>query len=200
MSPRIPHTRESVAANIWKSGGCWLWMPKGFRGVYKSVPKIKFDGYLHRVAHIVWMHEGHTLGDNQYLQRTCGELSCVNPGHHEAKSSLMADYGMAGINATRTRCVHGHLLSGANLYVVPSSGQRKCRKCMKSRQLKHRDRVDSVRVLDGPSRPTKDGLGQRLAAGRSYVELAREYGLSDVAIRRWAKKWDLSSKRGKAKG
>ncbi len=200
MAPKITHTRESLRASIWKTGGCWLWMPKGFQGVYKATPKIKIDGFLQRVANVVWVYEGNALEANQYLQRTCKELSCVNPLHHEAKSDLLADYGVAAINAVRTHCTHGHLLSGANLYVAPGSGQRKCRKCMKSRQLKNRDRVDTVRVLDGSKRPTRDELAQALAAGRSYVQLAGEYGLSDVAIRRWAKKWGLASTRGKARG
>lgn len=93
-------------------------------------------------------------------------------------------------------CRNGHLLAGANLY-TESSGQRKCRSCQKARQDKHRDSVNRVRMLEGARQPTAGELTRMLAAGRSYRDLAREFGVSDVAIRRSAQKLGLSSTRAR---
>jgi hypothetical protein len=190
--------KESINASIYKTGSCWLWMPPHFKGVYKSVPKIKVNGYLQRVCHIVWIFEGNKLEENDYLVRKCRELTCVNPAHYELKSDFLSEYGVAAMNAVKTHCVHGHILFGNNLYVTPT-GERKCRKCMKARKAKHQDKLDSTRVFEGKRRPTKEELTKQLNNGVSYTQIARECGLSDVAIRRWAKKWGLSSKRGKSR-
>jgi hypothetical protein len=49
--------------------------------------------------------------------------------------------GGAAANAAKTQCVHGHPLSGENLYRNPWTGARSCRACARARHLRRHEKI-----------------------------------------------------------
>lgn len=65
------------------------------------------------------------------LDHLCRVRACVNPDHLEVvthRENIKRGTGPFAEKANATHCIHGHPLSGDNLYVRPQ-GQRKCRTC-----------------------------------------------------------------------
>jgi len=94
--------------------------------------------------------------------------------------------GPTANNAAKTLCDHGHDLEGDNLYVAPRSGQRKCRACMK------RIAEEKKARFKGPRRTKPGKVVLRIQMeDRTFVELGEHYGVSDTAVRKWAKGYGL---------
>jgi HNH endonuclease len=65
------------------------------------------------------------------LDHLCREKVCVFPEHLEpvsGRENSRRSRSPAALNARKTHCLRGHLLSGSNLYVFPG-GKRQCRIC-----------------------------------------------------------------------
>lgn len=70
--------------------------------------------------------------DGLELDHLCRNRACVNTEHLEAVTrqvNSLRGIGPTAINARKTHCPQGHPYSGANLYIIPSSGGRVCRVC-----------------------------------------------------------------------
>lgn len=64
------------------------------------------------------------------LDHLCRNHNCVNPEHLEAvphRVNVLRGIGITATNSRKTHCIHGHELSGGNLYIYDN--QRKCNKC-----------------------------------------------------------------------
>jgi hypothetical protein len=65
------------------------------------------------------------------LDHLCRTPLCFNPQHLEpvtSKENTMRGLGVSSLNAKKTHCKHGHLLSGNNL-VILHGNKRNCREC-----------------------------------------------------------------------
>ena len=110
-------------------GGCWLWTgAKSERG-YGVLNKI----YAHRIAYELLVGP---IPPNLEIDHLCRVHACVYPRHLEAvphKENLRRGHSPTAINARKTHCIHGHPLSGNNLYSYPNSERRACRTCRRLR-------------------------------------------------------------------
>lgn len=124
--PKVEEATD-LSPNGWRS--CWLWTASltgngyGYFGLEKGRMAL-----AHRFAYeyvIGPIPEGMTL------DHLCRRRTCVNPAHLEPVSmreNLLRGESPTAHNARKTHCVHGHPLSGENLYVDPR-GRRQCKEC-----------------------------------------------------------------------
>jgi hypothetical protein len=96
--------------------GCWLWIASGDRDGYG-----RFDhGAAHRWA---WMLYRGPIPEGMVLDHMCRVRSCVNPDHLRVVTprinALENSHAHAAVNAAKTHCIHGHPLSGDNLWIAP---------------------------------------------------------------------------------
>jgi len=108
--------------------GCWLWTGgtkgKGYGGCGRYHP----SGYAHRASYELMVGP---IPEGLQIDHLCRVRNCVNPDHLEAvtcRENLRRGVGVIGVNCAKTECIHGHPLSGPNLYVRPS-GKRECIAC-----------------------------------------------------------------------
>jgi len=89
--------------------------------------------YAHR-----WAYEQRfgAIPDGLHLDHLCRNTLCVNPDHLEPvtpRENILRGVSSPAKNARKEKCQHGHLLSGDNLYINPSTGHRSCRECSRDR-------------------------------------------------------------------
>ena len=135
---------ERFWTHVQKTDSCWLWTrtkDTGGYGVfclskpYRKVP-------AHRFAYGLLVGP---IPAGLDLDHLCRVRNCVNPAHLEPVTrheNLRRGVGVRTmVNAARTHCIRGHLLSGDNLY-VNLKGERHCRECarMHDRQRSPRKR------------------------------------------------------------
>jgi len=176
---------ERFWAKVEKTDDCWLWLgatsPEGF-GRFRSGT---WETSAPRYAYRLLVGE---LAPTELLHHACDEPRCVRPDHMfpvtPTEHALLID-SPPGINARKTKCIHGHPLSGKNLY-VDAEGGRRCRACRK--------RIISERTarFKGPRRPNPSKIVLKIQMERmSFVELGEYYGVTDTAVRKWARKYGL---------
>lgn len=116
----LPEDRPSL-------GQCWIWTGCT-NGRYGKVG----TQYAHRLAYET--AKG-AIPDSLQIDHLCRNTLCVNPDHLEAvtgRTNLLRSRGFAARQAAQTDCIHGHPLSGPNLY-VDKRGRRQCRECRRRR-------------------------------------------------------------------
>lgn len=111
--------------------GCWVWQHKKNNGGYGTISVNGRQMYAHRASYEAYVGR---IPDGLVIDHLCRNRACVNPSHLEPVSfseNLERGVGVPQIvNRHKTHCVHGHLLSGDNLY-QRNDGRRGCNVCRK---------------------------------------------------------------------
>lgn len=122
-----------------------------------ETPCIRFQGYIDNKGYGVLYLDGQRVGAHRAayhvfvgsvpqgleIDHLCRNRSCVNAEHLEPVTrgvNVLRGQGQGAINKRKTRCLRGHLLHGANLYV--NGRGRQCRECshMRGRQARLENR------------------------------------------------------------
>jgi len=121
---------------------CWWWIAArtggGYGYCYDSVAK-KIRR-AHRVAYQLFYG---TIPIGLELDHRCNRPACVNPTHLMAvthRANILRSDAPHAQNARKTHCIHGHPLSGDNLYRPPRGG-RQCRCCHAQRVARRQRRL-----------------------------------------------------------
>lgn len=108
---------------------CWPWSQSiGSHGYGQA-----WDGITVRLAHrCAWELTHGRIPDGLTIDHICRTRRCCNPAHLRLLTNLnnATDNGQG----RKTHCPSGHPYSGANLYIQPSNGSRRCRACAANRR------------------------------------------------------------------
>lgn len=181
-------------AKVRKLGesACWIWTARKDR---KGYGQFRVGSKRDGTRRLIFAHQfsfelaGGLIGEGQVVDHVCRNPSCVNPGHLQTitrRKNWENGISPAAINARKTHCINGHPLFGDNLYVEPG-GARHCRTCRAEITARQKIRIHAV----SKTQPTREGLAADLASGLSWLRLGEKYGMSDNALRKWARKFDL---------
>lgn len=124
---------------------CWPWLggrtSAGY-GVVRVGSRLLGTRTLVYAHRLVYELECGDVASGHEVHHRCVNPSCVNPAHLVALDPIEHPDKITSINARKTHCIHGHPLSGANLYVRPN-GWRSCRTCLRAnaRRYTRRRRV-----------------------------------------------------------
>lgn len=110
-------------------GSCWIWTAGLTHAGYGNA-RIRRRSFLaHGIAYRACVGP---VPEGLELDHLCRVKACVNPTHLEPVThweNTMRGVGVGPRNAAKTHCPKGHPYSGANLYIIPSTGGRACLTC-----------------------------------------------------------------------
>ena len=130
------------------SNGCWLWTGKVQNSGYGQMSVFGGIAPAHRVAYELYVG---AIPEGLVIDHLCRTRFCVNYEHLEpvtAQTNILRGNGLAAVNARKEECLHGHPLSGDNVYL--NAGRRHCRICVNARARKNQARAR--RALGVPER------------------------------------------------
>ncbi len=112
-----------------KTDTCWLWTA-WHNGLGYGLIKINGKAVLaHRYSYE--LQKG-AIGIGKVIDHLCRQPACVNPEHLEAVTQKVNTERAIGAvwqrRRAQTHCIHGHELSGTNLY-IRRDGKRACKEC-----------------------------------------------------------------------
>jgi HNH endonuclease len=136
--------RERILNSVTKiPDGCWIWTGVlNKTGKYGVISVNSKKVYAHVASYVEFIGE---KPEGLELDHLCRNRSCVNPEHLEPvtnKTNVLRGVGPTAINAKKTHCIHGHLLSGYNL-IENKKGNRACRECKNRVRREEYQRIKS---------------------------------------------------------
>lgn len=146
-STNISKDSQRFWKHVRKTQSCWIWGSekdeKGYGRFIIRLYKTKVRVSAHRASYE--LAHG-SIPKGLTIDHLCSNTSCVNPEHLEVvtmKENILRGNTVQGINSRKTHCIHGHLLSGENLYLNSHTWpngtvtiRRQCRACKKEAMLK----------------------------------------------------------------
>lgn len=131
---------DRLMSHTVKVGDCWQWTA-GSTGGYGTTWLNGKTWWAHRAMY--FLMTGIASTRELQLDHLCRNRLCINPDHLEpvtARVNIIRGEGHAAKNAEKTHCVHGHPLSGDNLFIGKPNrhhpnGMRYCLACKKQRSL-----------------------------------------------------------------
>lgn len=112
---------------------CWLWTASLNNGGYGNIAGKKNGKPFAFKAHIVaYAAVNGPIPKGLTLDHLCRVRNCVNPSHLEPvtlRINILRGRGVGVINASKTHCPAGHVLSPDNIY--QSGGSKQCKICTK---------------------------------------------------------------------
>lgn len=133
-------TDKRFWSKVKKTPRCWLWT--GYRDP-RGYGKFSADGVMGNAHRFAYEHFVGPIPTGLHVDHLCRNPSCVRPDHLEPvtpRENAMRGVSFSAVNAQKTQCPRGHPLSGANLYVEPSTQGRLCRTCRRQAN-RERERV-----------------------------------------------------------
>lgn len=114
--------------------GCLVWLGGRTIGGYGVFAVDTTHGSEHKSMAYRWIYEHHVgpIPDGHDIDHLCRNRACVNPEHIEA---VTRQENIRRAAAVKTSCPAGHPYDDENTYVRPGTTHRKCRACMRARDL-----------------------------------------------------------------
>src|SRR4051812_41530336 len=115
--PKPLEARIKALSVIDQITGCWEWQGTKNSEGYGRITVFRKNRRAHRIAYEAFVGP---IPDGLSLDHLCRNTSCVNPAHLEPlpiKENILRGNGPPAINARKTHCKKGHLLSEDNIYV-----------------------------------------------------------------------------------
>ena len=125
-----PNTR--FFAKVLKTDSCWFWTAAKKDG-YGA---FRVNGKTHRAHKWIYEKLRGKVSDGLELDHLCGHRNCVNIDHLEevthTENLRRAPIGKRALRKViRTHCPSGHAYIKSNTYILPSTGERRCRICLR---------------------------------------------------------------------
>lgn len=115
-------------------GPCWLWTAAKTSSGYGGV---KFQGKMWQSHRFIYHFTVRPVPRQLDVDHLCRNPGCVNPQHLEpvtSRENTMRGVNHVAINAVKSLCSRGHLLSKENTFQSHRKrGERECRSCAKLR-------------------------------------------------------------------
>lgn len=126
-----PKTLSRFWKKVIKRNNCWEWTAYTRNGY----GRFKINGNLVTAHHFSYELIHGVIPKEYEVDHLCRNKICVNPDHLEAvikKENILRGFAPTAINSKKTRCIHGHPLSGDNLGMRDDNGGRFCKTCRKN--------------------------------------------------------------------
>lgn len=127
---------------------CWEWQGAIDKDGYGFYTLNKLMS-AHRASYIMFVGK---ISKGKQIDHLCRNRSCVNPDHLEQVSprenTLRSPIAPAAINSRKTHCYKGHEFRDENLYIVKTTGERRCRTCTNLNKKARRSKLDKPRKPD----------------------------------------------------
>jgi hypothetical protein len=131
--PILDRFAEHIALT---DSGCVEWIASSTNGVGYGLLTTNRTGGKMLAHRFSYEHHHGPIPDGLVIDHLCRNTLCVHPDHLEAvtqRVNTLRGTAPTAVNALKTNCLHGHPLSGDNLYITPR-GRRECRACHRIRE------------------------------------------------------------------